>query len=73
MRALNRLPSARGIRSCPADTGTSITAFFRYPSLDDVPVTVQLTGCATATNGHIKRTPSNRSAHAATRNLKRLT
>jgi len=71
-RALNRLPTESGIRSCVFDNGTSISAFFRYPALDDVPVTVQLTGCATVTNRHLRRAAFTRAGEATVRYLERL-
>jgi hypothetical protein len=72
-RALNRLPATHKTQRCPANTGPLITAFFRYPTIDDVPVTVQLAGCSTASNGHIKRTASGHRGQETLRYLKRLT
>lgn len=50
-------PFPSGSFFCPADFGTEIIAIFRYtpgPQSDD-PVTVDPSGCASATNGHSLR------------------
>lgn len=55
---LGALGQATGAMSCPNDSGATIVAIFRYgpaPKADD-PVTVDLGGCATVTNGHVTRT-----------------
>ncbi|HWD84168.1 MAG TPA: hypothetical protein VG321_00350 [Solirubrobacteraceae bacterium] len=52
---LNALPSAKGVYSCPSDDGESITADFSYASGAENPVAVGLSGCQSATNGHVTR------------------
>ncbi len=55
---LNALKPATGARACASDNGTAIIAFFRYgsaPRADD-PVTIELSGCSSVTNGHLQRT-----------------
>jgi hypothetical protein len=54
-RELNALPPGRGSYSCPADTGESITADFSYSSEGENPVSVGLSGCELASNGHVNR------------------
>lgn len=51
LNRLPRLPSGVG-RECGQE-GPTIVAFFRYPSGPSDPVSVQLAGCLTATNGHL--------------------
>lgn len=70
---LDRLPATRPIRRCPANAGQTTIAFFRYPSADDVPVRIDLTGCPAASNGHLGRYPSARSAQALRRRIDQLT
>jgi hypothetical protein len=48
---LDAIPQTSGIYSCPADTGSSIVAYFRYRSGPRDPVTVDLSGCEIVTNG----------------------
>jgi hypothetical protein len=50
-------PSPPGI-FCPMDDGTADLALFEYRSGPADPVTVALTGCRTAQNGHLGRTAS---------------
>jgi len=50
---LNRLPRAPGGVDCGRQGNAAIVAFFHYPSGTDDPVLVNLTGCMTATNGHL--------------------
>lgn len=52
---LNALPSAKGAYNCPSDDGESITADFSYASGAENPVSVGLSGCQSATNGHVDR------------------
>ena len=46
-----------GVRSCPDDNGTQVIAIFaRYRGTRAAdPVTIDLTGCKTTTNGHVVR------------------
>jgi hypothetical protein len=44
--------------SCPADDGSEILAEFEYRAGAADPVTVDLTGCTTAINGHVIRRAS---------------
>lgn len=49
-------PFQSGSYSCPADFGVKIVAIFRYADdRSDDPVTVDPSGCASATNGHLIR------------------
>ena len=41
--------------NCPFDDGSEILALFGYPSGPPNPVTIDLEGCRTATNGHVAR------------------
>jgi hypothetical protein len=52
---LNALPLASGVRSCPADFGNAVVAYFGYPSGPGDVVRVGLSGCNDVSNGHIKR------------------
>lgn len=54
---LNALKPASGVRACPNDNGTAIVAFFRYGSAPDAddPVTINLSGCSSVTNGRLQR------------------
>ncbi len=53
---LNRLPPAPAVAlSCPADLGSRVDALLAYPAGQRVTVSVQLTGCAPATNGNLDR------------------
>jgi hypothetical protein len=54
---LNAIPDRSGSYAiaCPADVGTAIIAYFTYPSGVANPVTVDLTGCQTITNGSLSR------------------
>jgi hypothetical protein len=58
---LNALPSAAGAYSCPNDDGEEIIAHFGYGSGPDDPVSVELSGCQVATNGHVHRLGLDRS------------
>ncbi|MGI8571901.1 MAG: hypothetical protein ACR2L9_04640 [Solirubrobacteraceae bacterium] len=72
---LNALKPATGVRACPSDNGTAIIAFFRYgsaPKADD-PVTVDLSGCSSVTNGHLQRTAGTLSGLKLLRQLEALT
>jgi hypothetical protein len=56
-RDLDALKALSGVVfHCPADTGTAIVAYFRYPTGPDDPVTLGLDGCMLVTNGHVHRT-----------------
>jgi hypothetical protein len=53
---LDRIPQGQsGGYVCPSDTGAAIVAYFRYGSGPPDPVRVELSGCLTATNGHVTR------------------
>jgi hypothetical protein len=52
---LNAIPPTSGVRSCPADFGNAVVAFFGYPSGPGDVVRVGLSGCNDVTNGHIHR------------------
>jgi hypothetical protein len=51
---LRSYPSGKAI-SCPADLGTKALALFSYAASPGDPVTIELTGCTAASNGHITR------------------
>jgi hypothetical protein len=70
-RILDRLPSSGQVGRC-ATAGETITAFFRYASADDVPVTIHLTGCSPISNGHLRRNSSDHSARALIRRMDQL-
>ena len=49
-------PTRPGVSyGCPADFGTKLLAFFVYPSRRGDVVTIDLSGCNTITNGHVRR------------------
>lgn len=71
----NALTQLRGVFNCPADFGRNIIAIFRYlpaPKSDD-PVTLDLTGCTSVTNGHLTRTAAFAPGPTLIRQLERLT
>ena len=45
----------KGAIVCPNDVGTEILARFHYEDAPDDPVTVELSGCQGASNGHLRR------------------
>jgi hypothetical protein len=56
--AFNALRPMVGVSSCPDDNGTQVIAIFaRYRGTGAAadPVTIDLTGCKTTTNGHVVR------------------
>jgi hypothetical protein len=53
--AFDDLQPATGSVSCPASQ-SEVVAYFQYERAPDVPVTAQLGGCASVTNGEITRT-----------------
>lgn len=53
--ALRPVPPGNGVTTCPADDGSKVIAFFRYARAPDDPVTVNLRGCRSVTNGQIGR------------------
>jgi hypothetical protein len=60
-RAFDQLPggrSGRGGRRCPTAATTTVTVLFRYPTADDVPVSISA-GCQAATNDHLLRSTGN--------------
>lgn len=55
-RALDALrPGSGGAMSCPDDNASSALALFRYPSGLADPLTFDLSGCASVTNGRLSR------------------
>jgi outer membrane murein-binding lipoprotein Lpp len=52
---LDALRPTSGAVNCPADFGDAVIAFFEYPTAPPNPVTVGLSGCKDASNGHITR------------------
>jgi hypothetical protein len=53
---LDGIPQAQsGVYGCPSGTAAAIVAYFRYGSGPLDPVRVELSGCMTATNGHVTR------------------
>ncbi len=54
-RMFNQLPKMPGSFACPTASGAAIIAFFRYANGPPSPVRVALTGCMTASNGHLVR------------------
>ena len=53
---LDRIPQGpSGEYVCPSAIGAAIVAYFGYASGPPAPVTVELSGCMTATNGHVTR------------------
>lgn len=53
----DKLPSfPKGAVSCPMDDGSQILALLAYPDGPPVTISVGLSGCATVTNGSVKRT-----------------
>jgi hypothetical protein len=71
----NALEQLAGAHACPSDSGASIIAFFRYGSTreSDDPVTVDLKGCMSVTNGRLDRTAVWAPGPALIRRLKALT
>ncbi len=55
VRKLDALKPQSGVFSCPMDDGTEIIAGFGYNSAPGNPVTVNVSGCESADNGHISR------------------
>ncbi|HEX2702730.1 MAG TPA: hypothetical protein VHM72_04785 [Solirubrobacteraceae bacterium] len=54
---LDELPALpRGAFSCPLDDGAEIDALLAYPGGNGVVVQIDLTGCATVSNGSVMRT-----------------
>jgi hypothetical protein len=56
VRRFNALPPPPpGATACPADFGTEIVALLSYPDGHTVTISVNLTGCSSATNGNLYR------------------
>jgi hypothetical protein len=67
------LKQSTGPMACPNDPGEKIIAFFRYRSSAADPVTVDLGGCATVSNGHITRNAIGPDGSTLIRQLESLT
>jgi hypothetical protein len=54
--ALPPIPPGSGVAACPSDNGSTVIAFFHYARAPAVPVTANLRGCRSVTNGQAVRT-----------------
>ena len=72
-RELDSLPRVTAPIACPAGFGTAIVAHFRYPTGAEDPVTIELDGCLTASNGRLSRVGLSASWYAFVAHLAALT
>jgi hypothetical protein len=71
--ALRSISPGGGVTACPADDGSKLIAFFHYAGAPDVPVTANLRGCRSVTNGQIVRTALSDPGDKLLRHIKKLT
>jgi hypothetical protein len=71
--ALRSVQPGGGVIACPADDGSKVIAFFRYPSAPDDPVTVNLRGCRSVTNGQVVRSALIDPGQKLLRHIEKLT
>jgi hypothetical protein len=71
--ALRPIPPGSGVTACPADDGSKVIAFFHYAHSPDDPVTADLRGCRSVTNGQIVRSALSDSGDRLLRHLGKLT
>jgi hypothetical protein len=71
--ALRPIPPGSGVTACPADDGSKVIAFFHYAHAPDDPVTLNLRGCRSATNGQIVRSALSDSGDKLLRRIETLT
>jgi hypothetical protein len=71
--ALRPIQPGGGVAACPFDDGSKLIAFFHYAGAPDDPVTVNLRGCRSVTNGQIVRSALSDPGDELFRHIKKLT